>query len=165
MRKRWLALVAVVGASSCGLQVHDWVRDGSTRVDMQRDLAACDLEARRAVPDAPRISSPPPQPVQDTVTTYDGMVGNQRFYGTATQQAQPQVQRTWQNDFADQMAADTRVRDSRSRFADTCMRAKGYRWEPVQGQNQPRVGIDPGGAGGCPYGMWRSSDTGLCRNP
>lgn len=30
---------------------------------------------------------------------------------------------------------------------------------------RPRVGIDPGGPGGCPYGMYRESATGQCRNP
>lgn len=178
MRKLWLALlVVVVGASSCGLQRHAWMRGGSTGADAQQDLAACQLEALRVVPDAPRISSPPPQPqpLQNNVTSYSGMVGNQPFHGTATQSTLQQlpVQRTWRDDMVDQIRADTRVQDSRSSYANTCMRAKGYLWAPVQQgqtqrapmqgpQTQPRGGIDQGGTGGCPYGMYRASDTGQC---
>lgn len=142
MRKLWLALlVVVVGASSCGLQRHAWTRPGSTRADAQRDVAVCELEARQVVPDASRISSPPPQPVplQGNTTTFQGSVGGQSFHGTATQSTLQQlpVQRTWQDDLADQMAADSRVQDSRSSYAKTCMRAKGYLWAPVQqGQTQ-----------------------------
>lgn len=176
MRTLWLALlVVVVGASSCGLQRHAWMRAGSTQGDAQRDFAVCELEARQVVPDAPRISSPPPQPVPlQGQTTFDGRVGNQPFHGTATQntiQVLP-AQRTWRNDLADQMTADARVRDSRGSYANTCMRAKGYLWAPVeqgqtqrvpmqQRQTQPRGGIDQGGSGGCPYGMYRA-ETGQC---
>ncbi len=44
---------------------------------------------------------------------------------------QPWAQRTWADDFADQMAADNRVRSSRDDYAETCMRAKGYHWGPL----------------------------------
>lgn len=129
MDKRWVGAVLIVGAtSSCGPYIpHGWVRAGIPRAEAQRERAACELEAQRVIPDAPQISSRPPQ---GQVTTYQGQIGSQQVYGTAT--TQPQTQRTWQQDFADQLEADNRVRSSRDDYAETCMRAKGYRWGPLQ---------------------------------
>jgi len=131
MDKRWVgALLVVAVTSSCGPYIpHGWVRAGIPRAEAQRERAVCELEAQRVIPNAPRIISS--QPRQEQVTTYQGQIGSQQVYGTATTQ-QPQTQRTWQDDFADQMAADNQVRSSRDEYAATCMRAKGYRWGPLQ---------------------------------
>lgn len=129
MNNRLVGTVLVMlAASSCGPHVpRGWVRSGIPYAEAQRDLAACQLEAQRVIPDAPRISSPRSQ---GQVTTYQGTIGGQQVSGTAT--TSPQAQRTWVDDFADQMAADNRVRSSRDDYAETCMRAKGYRWGPLQ---------------------------------
>jgi hypothetical protein len=129
MDKRFVgAVLVVVGMSSCGPYVpHGWVRAGIPHAEAQRNMAACQLEARRVILDAPRISSQPPQ---EQVTTYQGTIGGRQASGTAV--TRPTVRRTWQDDFADQMAADNRVQSSRDDYAETCMRATGYRWGPLQ---------------------------------
>jgi hypothetical protein len=134
MAKRWVGAVLVVAVtSSCGPYIpHGWIRAGIPGADAQRDLAACQLEAQRVIPDAPPMSS---QPRQEPVP-YGVVVGNQgQVYGVMV--AQPQTQRTWQDDLADQMAADNRVRSSRETYFETCMRAKGYHWGPLQSQVTP----------------------------
>lgn len=121
-------MLVMAATSSCGPYIpHGWVRAGIPRAEAQRDMAACQLEAQRVIPDAPRISSRPPQ---ERVTTYQGTIGRQPVYGTATER--PQTQRTWQDDLAEQIAADSRVRSSRDGYVETCMRANGYGWGPLQ---------------------------------
>jgi hypothetical protein len=120
-------VLVMLAASSCGPYVpRGWVRAGVPHAEAQRDLAACQLEAQRVIPDAPRISSPG---YQGQVTTYQGTIGGKQVSGTAT--TLPQTQRTWVDDLGDQIAADNRVRSSRDDYAETCMRAKGYRWGPL----------------------------------
>jgi len=109
--------LVVAVSSSCGPNIpHGWVRPGMPRATGDQDMAACELEAWRVIPDAPR------QRQEQQVTTYQGSIGNQQVSGTAT--TRPQVQSSGVEDTVAKLNA---VRE-RGNYADTCMRAKGYRW-------------------------------------